>query len=629
MTSAWPQKHFAAVVLAFAVPSLWGQQVSIAPPAPTANAVLRPYLPRVVPPARMGNSSRLADLVRAGALYLTAQDAIALALENNIDIEVSRYDPLTAQWQLVRSMAGGPLPGVPSGASQAGSVASGQGVAGSQSAAGVAINAQGSGRSANATVSQVGPVTQTLDPSLQMASTFTHTSSPQANATQSLTSNLISNSHVYTGAFQEGFLTGGNLTLTYSDHYLDENAPTDVLNPSVAPSLSISIQQNLLNGFGIAVNARNITVARIGEETSALNFRNKVGSVTAQVLNAYYSLAADHLDLQARESALEVARAFESNVKRQVELGTAAGSDLIAAQSQTVTAEQNASDSRASLRKQELQLKNLLSRNGTADPILASAHIILLDRITIPEKDDLPPFRDLVQEAIANRPDLAVDGTRERSSEASALGTRNGLLPTLQAMAGSSQAGLAGTPRSAAGSVGSAEGANPYFVGGIGTALGQVFRRNFAADNAGAVFVTQLGNHQAQADFAIDQLQLRQTQLATRKDLAQVEVDVMNSAIALQQARAQFDAAVHNRILQEQLFSSEQMKYDAGASTTFAVTEQQRDLINAQSQELAALVAYSSAQIGLDLTLGTILETNHVSIADASDGRVPRVSTLP
>jgi outer membrane protein TolC len=606
--------YVALLVSSIAAPPLRGQQSSIEPQAPKAAAILQPYLPRVVPPARLENSTRLKDLMRAGTLYLTAQDALALALENNIDLEVSRYSPLTAQWNLVRSQAGGALPGVPSGASQASSVASGQGVAGSQSAAGVSGGAaQGSGRSANASVSQVGPVAQTLDPSFQMATTFTHTSSPQANATQSLTTNLISTSRAYTGTYSEGFLTGGNVTVSYSDHYLNENAPTDVLNPSVAPKLSVSVQHNLLNGFGIAVNSRNITVSRIGVETSELNFRNEVSSVTAQVLNAYYTLAADYLDLKATQNALEVARAFEENVRRQIELGAAAGSDLIAAQSQTASAEQNAADSRAAIEKQQLQLKGMLSRNGAADPILAAAPIVPLDQITIPEKDDLQPFPDLVREALANRPDLAADKAGERSSEASAVGTRNGLLPTLQFSAGTSQAGLAGTARTAL--------ANPYFVGGIGTALAQVFRRDFASRNAGLIFYAPLGNHQAQADFAIDQLQLRQTQLATRKDFAQVEVDIMNSVIAIQQARAQYDSAVHNRILQEQLLAGEQKKYEAGADTPFAVTQQQRDLANAQSQEVAALVAYSSARIGLELTVGTILETNHVSIGDAHAGR--------
>jgi outer membrane protein TolC len=564
----------------------------------------------------MGNSARLKELIRAGNLYLSAQDAIALALENNIDVEVSRYAREIAQWQLLRSTAGGALPGVPSGASQAGSVASGQGVVGSQSAAGVSGGAggQNGGRSANATISQVGPVTQTLDPSFQVATTFTHTSSPQANATQSLTSNLVSGSRAYTATYQQGFLTGGNITLGYTDHYLNENAATDLLNPSVAPKLSLSIQQNLLSGFGMAVNSRNIVVSKIGIETSDLNFRKNVSNVTVQVLSAYYSLAADYLELKAKQGALDVARAFEDNVKRQIVLGAAADADLITAQTQTAQAEGDLSDSQAALQQQDLALRNLITRTGVTEPILEGVKIIPLDEMAIPPSDDLPSFQELVQTAIAKRPDLATDLTSERSSETSALGTRNGLLPTLQVVAGTSQAGLAGS---------SFGGINPYFVGGIGTALGQVFRRNFATNNGGVVFYTQVGNHQAQADFAIDQLQLRQTQLATRRDLAQVEVDVMNSVIALQQARAQFDAAVHNRVLQEQLLTGERRKYAAGASTPFAVSQQERDLTNAQSQELAALVAYRSARINLDATLGTTLEANHISIRDALTGAMP------
>jgi outer membrane protein TolC len=595
-------------------PWLWCQQSAIEPQTPPTAPLLRPYVPRIIPPVRLGNSARLAQFLRDGKLYLTAQDAIALALDNNVDMEVSRYSPLVAEWQVVRAQAGGPLPGVPSSASLAGSVASGQGIAGSQAAAGVTnVNAQASNRGTNATVSQVGPVVQTLDPSLQMATTFAHASNLEPNATQTETSNLISGTRAYTAGYSEGFLTGGNVSLGYTDHYLNENTPTDVLNPSVAPGISVSAQQNLLNGFGIALNSRNIMVARIGLETAGLNFRNQVSSVTAQVLNAYYTLSADYLSVKAAQDALDVARTFEKNVRRQIELGSAAGSDLITARSQTATAEQTAADAKATLETQDLQLKSLISRNIDANPILAAAPIVPTDQITIPERDDLPSIPDLVKEAFANRPDLAVDKNNERSSEVSALGTRNGLLPTLQVGASTSQNGLAGVSPSGQ--------ANSYYVGGIGTALGQVFRRNFPTNSASAVLYAPIGNHQAQADYAVDQLQLRQTQLATRKDFAQVQVDIMNAVIAMQQARAQYEAAVHNRILQEQLFAGEQKKYAAGTETPFLVTQQERDLVNAQSQERAALAAYSTARISLDLTRGTILQTYHISIADALAGR--------
>src|SRR5450432_2121031 len=192
---------------------MYGQQpvgVSIAPVRPQRNVVLRPYLAPSIPEARLSNSARIQSLIRAGALYLTAQDAIALALENNIDIEVARYNPLLSDWRLERSQAGGALPGVPSGASQAGTVASGQGVQGSQSAAGVSGGAGGGGASStNASITQIGPVTQTLDPIIQQTTTFGHTSTPQSNSTQSVTSVLIDRTRTYSSSIHQGFLTGG------------------------------------------------------------------------------------------------------------------------------------------------------------------------------------------------------------------------------------------------------------------------------------------------------------------------------------------------------------------------------------------------------------------------------------
>src|SRR5581483_9517767 len=177
---------------------LWGQQVSLAPVKASAPFIVRPYLPAEVPPVRLANSARLRDLVRGGTLYLTAQDAIALALENNIDLELARYNPLIAASQLERLQAGGALPGVPSGAAQAGSVAVGQGVAGAEQAAGVNIGTASnrSGRPVNATISQIGPVTQTLDPIFQDTSTYSHTSTPQPNTLLTGTTRLVDITHV-------------------------------------------------------------------------------------------------------------------------------------------------------------------------------------------------------------------------------------------------------------------------------------------------------------------------------------------------------------------------------------------------------------------------------------------------
>ena len=171
--------------------------------------------------------------------------------------------------------------------------------------------------------------------------------------------------------------------------------------------------------------------------------------------------------------------------------------------------------------------------------------------------------------------------------------------------------------------------ADPYFVGGVSNALGQIFRRNFPTERIGAFVQAPIGNHQAQADYGIDQLQLRQTQLTTQRDLNQVGVDVANSVVALQQARVRYDAAVKNRNLVQELHDAEQKKLSLGASTPYNVIQQQRDLVAAQSAEISALVAYSTARVALDQALGATLEVNHVSIAEARAGKVASPPAVP
>jgi outer membrane protein len=607
----------------------WAQQVSIDPVRPSGNIVVRPYKTPDVPPIRAGNSERLRALVRAGALYLTAQDAIALVLENNVDLEVARYNPLISAWQLQRAQAGGALPGVPSGASQAGTVASGQGVAGSQAAVGVGAGGGATtARSSNATITQVGPVTQTLDPAFQETTVFSHTSQPQPNITQSLTPVLVSNTKVFNASLQQGFLTGGSVTVNYTDHYLKENAPTDLLNPSVAPSLSVSVQHNLLRGFGVAVNARTITVARLNLKTTDLNFRTQVINTVGAVLNVYYGLAAGYEDVKAKSSAAEVAQQLFTDTKEEIRVGSVAPIELTAVESQLATSQQSLVDAQANLQQREVQLKNLLSRTGAADPLLSTVRIIPVDRLTVSATDDLPPIPDLVRQALANRSDLAVEKLGIESAEISALGTKNGILPTVQVLAGESQAGLAGTGHLVPSRSG-VQAPDPYFVGGIDTALGQIFRRNFPTERIGAFVAVPLLNRQAQADYGIDQLQLRQTQLSTQKDFNQVQVDVTNYVVALRQAKARYDSAVRNRGLNQQLLDAERRKLVLGASTPYNVIVQQRDLTAAQSAETAALVSYTYARIALDQTLGTTLETNHVSIDEARAGKIARVSSPP
>jgi outer membrane protein len=678
---------------------------AIGPVKPHENVLIRPYSPALAPDVRLSNSGRMRDLIRGGNLYLTAQDAIALAIENNIDLEVDRYNPILSAWAIQRAQAGGAARGVTGASLTSGnSVTSGQGVAGSQASAGVSTtgNSKSSISNSNATVSQIGPITQVLDPVVQDLSFWGHFTTPQNNTLQSGTTALIDGKRVTSASISQGTLTGGTVTLSGNASYLNENALSDTLNPTDAGSLSLSIQQNLLQDFGRAVNARSITVAQSNLQISDIAFKAALISVVATVLTQYYQLVSDREDTAAKRSALILARQLESDNKRQVDIGTLAPIEITRAEAQVASAEQDLTVSETTLLQEEVTIKNLLSRNGLADPLLVNVRVIPLDTIHVPDTDDLPSVQTLVGQAVgtgtgipanaasnpsltaqtnapgiatsvqppanratqptnprpnlqgtaantpaapvgpsvantmnsliggavANRTDIQTDAMNYANAVVSALGTQNGVLPSLQVFATLSQNGLNGSVNQKSLAAGYPP-PDSYFVGGYGTQLAQIFRRNFPSDRGGFALTATIRNRTAQADEAIDQLQLRQTEINNARDKNQVAVLVSNAVIGLRQARTRYAAAVKNRILEEQLLDAEQKKFQLGTSTPYNVITQQRDLATARSSEVTAQATYAQAKILLDQVLGITLEANHVSLADATVGHVAFSSVLP
>jgi len=597
-----------------------GAQESLLVEKPKAPVVVRPYKAAVVPPVRLKNSDRLRRLIRAGKLYLTVQDALALAIENNLDLEVDRYGPIAAEWQLERQQAGGPLRGVTNGNSLINQATSGQGIAGSQVSAGlVGGTGGGGGASAGAAVvSQIGPITPNLDPVLQNATFFAHTTAPQANTIQSQTPALVDTRHVYNTFVQEGLLTGGFVQVSANESYLKENTPTDYLNPSVAPVVQVFIRQNFLQGFGVGVNSRFIRVAEKSVGLAQETFRSQLLNLVANVLNLYWDLASGNEDVRARERSLAVAQKFYDDSKKQIELSALARVDIYRARAELTTRQQEFAIAQSTVRQQENLLKNALSRNGLEDPLIDQAEVVPLDHIEVPKEDELPPLRELVARALAKRPDVELDKLNQENAEISALGTRSGILPILQGTGVLSESGLSGT------AVPQADGttADPYYVGGLGNALGQVFRNNFPNRRASVLFAANFHNRTAQGDYGIDQLQLRQNELVTRRSLNQLVVDISNQVIALRQARARYSAAVDTRVLDEQLLEKEQRKFSLGASTINDLVVVQRSLAAAREAEVAALASYSHARVALDQVMGETLEKNNVSVSAALEGKV-------
>jgi outer membrane protein TolC len=584
---------------------------------PSSSIVRRPYEGAKLAPLQLKNSDRTYKLIRAGRLYLTLQDAIALAIENDLDLEVDRYGPVSAEWSLERLRAGGPLRGVTSGNSLVNQATSGQGVAGSQLAAGVSTGGGGGGGGGtNAVVSQIGPVTQNLDPVLQSTIGFFHTTTPQPNTVQSQTAALIDSRRVFNNFVQQGLLSGGFVQFSANESYLNENAPSNNLNPSNALAMQAYVTHQFLQGFGTAVNGRFIRVAEKGIGAARETFRSQLLNVVVNVVNLYWDLTTGQQDLKVRQRALEEARKVLEDTRRQIELGAVPRADIYAAQSQVSVRDQDFAISQATVHQQENLLKSALTRSNTDDPLVDQAEIVPLDSIQVPEQDDLPPLRELVARALTHRPDVALAKIGDETGEISALGTANGVLPVLRGIASTTDSGLAGSPNPEAGPT------DRYFEGGLGNAFGQVFRHNFPSRRAGALFQGVLGNRIAQGDYGIEQLQLRQGDLIERRNMNQIVVDISNQMIALRQARARYTNSVDGRKLQEQLLEKERQRFTFGASTIANLVTAQTSLLAAQVTEVAALASYSRARVSLDQVLGETLEANHVSVDEALKGQV-------
>jgi len=557
-------------------------------------------------------------------LYLSAQDVIALALENNLDIEIQRYGPLLTKEVSLRAQGGGLLRDVGVGLAQGPTSVSTTGVS-LNASGGSAAAASSSSSLSGGVLTQVGPTIPSLDPSVSLYANFGHYTSPQSNTILTGTTALILQQRQYQAQYSQYTDFGLYGQLTYGSTYNSFNSQAYNVNPYDSAYLDLQFTQNLLLGFGRAVLGRNIKVAKNNEKASTLQFKQQVITTVSAILNLYWDLVSFNQDLKARKDELATAQALFEDNKKQVQIGTLAPIEVTRAESQVYSSQQDLLISQTNLLQQETVLKNSLSRNGVASPLLADVHVIPLDTIQVPEKDETKPLEELVKEAMGRRTEILQDQINIDSQKINVIAVRNELKPTLQAFTDLRNSGLSGT--AVTNSFGG--GADPFIVGGYGNVLGQIFRRNYPNYSAGVSLNIPLRNRAAQSDYATTALQLRQQELQLQKATNQVRVDVQNAVIGLRQARVRFDSAVKARILQQQTLDADKKKYTLGASTVFQVVQDQQALAAAESTETTALANYSHARIAFDQSLGTTLDVNHISIEEALSGRVARRSVLP
>jgi outer membrane protein TolC len=586
--------------------------------------VTRPYRARRVPEIRLTNSPRLNELIRAGNLYLTAQDVVALAIENNIDIEVQRYGPLLNQEVLLRAQGGGALRSVGAAVAAGPESVSLQGVSVNNSGS-VALSSGSGVSSGGGIVTQLGPSIPSLDPTLFALASYQHASIPQSNTFLIGTDALIQTTRSVQVQYSQTWDFGLTAQLTYASNHYRVNSDFFTVNPYTSGDLDLQITQNLLQGFGSAVNGRNIRVQKNNVKVSNLQFQLQVIATVAAALNLYWDLVSFNEDLSARRQEVATAQQLLDDNKRQVQIGALAEIEVTRAEAQLYSSQQDLVISQTNLRQQEIVLKNALCRNGIAAAGLDNVAVVPLDKIQIPAGDDLRPLPELVNEALAKRPEMSQARLNIESNEMNLVGIRNSLKPTLQVFAELTNNGLSGELTA----LGAGAPGADFLAGGYGNLLGQIFRRDFPNYSAGISLNIPLRNRAAQSDYATSLLELRQNQLNLRKNTNQIAVDLQNAVIGVQQARVRYEAASKARELQQQTLAADQRRYALGAAAVFQVIQDQRDLASSQSSEAQAMANYTHARISLDQALGNTLEVNHISIEEAMRGRLSRDSSLP
>jgi outer membrane protein len=612
-----------------------------------------PYLPQHVEPPNLRNTPRIQQLLQNGKLMLSMDDAVALALENNLDIAIARYNLNIADTDILRTKAGANFLGVNSGLVQgtpgggvgglSGSVGSGTG--------GTTAGAGGAGTGTGGLVVSTlgsGPTITSFDPILTGTLQWDHGNTLASNPFTGVPvlSALQQNTGTFNFAYAQGFQSGTNMSVGFNNTRVTTNGVFTTFNPLINSAFQFKLTQHLLQGLGFAPNDRFIRIAKNNREITDVAFRLQVITTVDQIENIYWDLVFAYENVRVQQESLAFAQKTLSDTKKQVDIGTLAPIEVVRAQSTVATDQQALTLAQTNLELQQLLTKNALSRT-LVDPRLADAEVIPTSTMQLPPQESVVPTEDMVNDALGHRAELAQARINLTNTEISNKAIRNSLLPTLDLFAYYGGSGLGGTQNPSnlcvnqpvdARQFGCA-GPNPSNPTGpeipvaptvsYNAALNQLVNSSAPDKGVGLSLNIPLRNRVAQATQIRSELEYRQAQMRLQQIENQIRIEVRNAQFAVQQNRASVEAARAAVELGHQSLDAEQKKYALGASTTTLVLQNQTTLAQAESTLVSAMAAYEKSRVELDRATGSLLDHNGIQIADAERGEVTHMPSVP
>jgi len=609
-------------------------------PRPAFPHFLQPYRPQDVAQPNLGNSPRIDSLLHNGKIYLSIDDAVALALENNLDIDIARYNLNIADTDYLRAKSGANILGINTGIVQntpGGGVGGLGGMVGSGTG-GTTVAAGGAGTGTSGLVSStlgIGSTITSFDPiltsTLQLDKNDTQSTSPFSPVPV-----VAQNTYTADFTYTQGFQWGTAMSLGFNNTHLTTNNTTSLLTPQLGSNFQFKITQNLLQGLGPEPNLRFIHIAKNNREISDVAFRLQIITTVDQIENIYWDLVYAYENVRVQEESLAYAQKALDDSKRQAQVGTVPPIQVVSAQSTVATDQQNLIVAQNNLQLQELLMKNALSRS-IEDPVLAEADVIPTSTMQVPEQESVVPTQDLINDALQHRAELAESRIDLNSRDLSSKAVRNAMLPTLDAFAYYGGSGLGGDVNAACSFGGTpcfnaAKAPPPFRNGGpvsyVGT-LNQLVNSTAPDKGIGLTLNIPLRNRAAQANQVRSELEYRQAQVRLHQLENQVRIEVRNAQFDVKQNRAAVQAAQYAVDFARQTLDADQQKLKVGLTTTTAILQDASVLTTSESNLVSAKAAYEKSRIELDRATGLLLDHSGIDVADATRGQVTHLPRVP
>jgi len=591
---------------------------------PKSHRPLSAYSADQVPRPDLTNSPLLGQLIRDGKLYLSLKDAIRLALENNLDLAIARYNLPIANMDILRTRAGGIFRGVNAGVVQGtpgggvggfGTGAPGAGAGGTTGGAG------GAGAGASGLVQStlgVGTAVASYDPTILGSVGAEHQTTPLANRQIYGVPSLQSNTGQTSVTYSQAFPTGTSFSIEFNNSRQTTNSPFFNLSPVLNSTYRFSFQQQLLAGFGFGPNLRYLTIAKNNKKISDIGFKDQVIATVTQIKNIYWDLVNAYEQAQVNEQSLAFAQQSLDNAKKQLQLQSVPAMDVMRAEAEVSKRDQDLTVARTSLQLQELLIKNALTKS-LDDPVLEAVPVIPTDRLESVETTAAQAVQDLIAQALRDRPELTESDVDLASRQISGKAARNALLPSLALVGFYGGSGLAGPLNPIYNlPIPNSSGVPTDFPG----ALENAFNNSSPDYYIGLSLNIPIRNRVAKADQYRSELEYRQAELRREQLRKQIRIEVRNAQYALEQTGARVGAARKARDLAQRTFEIMQKEQRLGAGSTYQTMTAQRDLSVAELDMVTAMTTYEKAKVELDRATGSTLEHNAIQVQDAVNGTI-------